>query len=105
VEPLTADYWLSILVLGAVVYLTRVIGLVAIPSRGISMRIDRRLRLVPVAILTALVAPRLFTPTSVAEPQILLASTVTLVAAFKIRQPVLALVVGVVALVALRAVM
>jgi branched-subunit amino acid transport protein len=102
---LTADYWLSILVLGAVVYLTRVIGLVAIPSGEIPTWIDRRLRLVPVAILTALIAPSLFTPTRVAEPQILIASAVTLITAMKTRQPVLALVVGVVALTGLRAVM
>jgi len=102
---LTADYWLSILILGAVVYLSRAIGLVAIPSGEIPMWIDRRLRLVPVAILTALVAPNLITPTRVTEPQVLIASVVTLIAAFKTRQPVLALVVGVVALVALRAVM
>jgi branched-subunit amino acid transport protein len=81
------------------------IGLVAIPFGRISMRIDRRLRLVPVAILTALVAPSLFTPTSVAEPPILIAAAVTWVAAFNTRQPVVALVVGVVLLVALRAVM
>ena len=102
---MTADYWLSILVLGAVVYLTRVIGQVAIPSGEIPPRIDRRLRLVPVAILTALIAPSLFTPTRVAEPQILIASAVTLITAMKTRQPVLALVVGVVALTGLRAVM
>jgi branched-subunit amino acid transport protein len=102
---LSADYWWAILVLGAVVYATRVVGLVAIPSGTIPPWAERRLRLAPVAILTALVAPSLVTPSGVREPAVLIAAIIAAAAAALSRQPVIALIVGVIAVVALRAVM
>jgi branched-subunit amino acid transport protein len=102
---LSADYWWAIVVLGAVVYATRIIGLVAIPSGTVPSWADRRLRLAPVAILTALVAPSLLTPSGVREPAVLIASIITAAAAALTRQPVIALIVGVIAVVALRAVL
>jgi branched-subunit amino acid transport protein len=102
-ESLSADYWGVILLLGSIVYASRVIGLVAIPAGAISPALERRLKLVPVAILTSLVAPNLLTLSGPREPDALLAAGATVVTAALTRQPILALVCGLLTLVLARA--
>jgi branched-subunit amino acid transport protein len=92
---LNADYWWTILVLGGVVYTTRVIGLLALPSDGLPPSAERCLRLAPVAILTALVVPSLISLNGIGEPAVLIASAATVVVTAALRQPVLGLVAGV----------
>ena len=102
-ESLSADFWPAIFVLGAVVYISRILGLVVIPAGAISPALERQLRLVPVAILTALIAPNLATPNGVQDPSILLAAAVTAFIAAITKQPVMALLTGMLALVGVRA--
>ena len=101
-ESLSADFWPAIFVLGAVVYISRILGLVVIPADAITPALERRLRLVPVAILTALIAPNLATPNGVQDTSILMAAATTAFISAITKQPVMALLVGMLALACVR---
>jgi branched-subunit amino acid transport protein len=94
----TRDYIILILCMGAVTYLPRMLPLVALSRRRLPAWFSEWLELIPAAILSALLAPTLFTS---AEPRIislgkpeLLAAVPTLLFAVKSRSLAGTVIVG-----------
>jgi branched-subunit amino acid transport protein len=94
----TRDYIILILCMGAVTYLPRMLPLVALSRRRLPAWFSEWLELIPAAILSALLAPTLFT---CAEPRILsfgkpelLAAVPTLLFAVKSRSLAGTVIVG-----------
>lgn len=94
----TRDYIILILCMGAVTYLPRMLPLVALSRRRLPAWFTEWLELIPAAILSALLAPTLFT---IAEPRALclgkpelLAAVPTLLFAFRTRSLAGTVIVG-----------
>jgi branched-subunit amino acid transport protein len=94
----TRDYIILILSMGAVTYLPRMLPLVALSSRRLPAWFTEWLELIPAAILSALLAPTLFTNAvprvfSLGKPE-LLAAVPTLLFAVKTRSLAGTVIVG-----------
>ncbi|MFN0071526.1 MAG: AzlD domain-containing protein [Chloroflexota bacterium] len=101
---MNGDFWPAIAISGIVVYATRLIGLVAVPPSALQPWLAHRLKFVPTAILSALVAPNLMTPMGLQESPILLAAALTALASGLSRQPFIGLLVGLITVSVFRAV-
>jgi branched-subunit amino acid transport protein len=85
------------LVLGFAVYLTRIAGIALIPAERLPPRFERALRYLPVAILASLVAVNLMPSAGVSHREyvaMLIATVVTAAVAYRLKQPLLALIAG-----------
>ena len=96
----TRDYIVLIICMGAVTYLPRMLPLVALSRRRLPVWFSEWLELIPAAILSALLAPTLFTSAAprtlcLGKPE-LLAAVPTLLFALKTRSLAGTVIVGMV---------
>lgn len=96
------------LAMGAVTYLPRLLPLLLLSQRGLPPRVLRFLEFIPVAVLAAFVVPLVLAPEGPLslslQNQTLLVSAPTVAAALKTRSLIVTVVVGVAAMMVLRAV-
>ena len=99
--------WLAVLGMGVVTYVTRALPLLFLHGRPLAPRLVRALRLVPAAVLSALIAPELLQPNGALEVGLgnlrLLAGLVAIAVAWRTRNVGVTTVTGLVCLWALQA--
>ena len=93
--------WTVIVVVGALNYLSRLSFIAFFARREMPILLARALKFVPAAMLTALIVPMIVLPGDSASPETLprmAAAIVAAVVAWRLRSPLGAIVVGMVAL-------